>query len=198
MASLQAYQSHGHRYYRIVESFRQDGKPRLRVIAHLGRVENILHLTQDQRSDIKVSSVTSGAVMALYRLAQELDIAGKINQALQQPGCRVQKRDGLSVGESLLAGMISRACAPRSKRAFAAWAESTNLPELMGFAAKALDSQHFWDQMQALPVALLGDIEQAIVRELIGIEQLQPRAGVKQMRQRQLRVLIHHQSQPQL
>jgi transposase len=176
MASLQAYQSHGHRYYRIVESFRQDGKPRLRVVAHLGRVDDILRLTQQQRSDIKVSSVSAGAVTALYRLAQELDIAGKINQALQQPGCRVQERDGLSVGESLLAGMLSRACAPRSKRAFAAWAEATILPELMGFSAQALDSQHFWDQMQALPVALLGDIEQAIVRELIGIEQLHPRA----------------------
>jgi hypothetical protein len=40
MASLQAYQSHGRRYYRIVESFRQNAKPRLRVVAHLGRVED--------------------------------------------------------------------------------------------------------------------------------------------------------------
>src|ERR1035441_10024784 len=83
MASLQAYQSHGHRYYRIVESFRQDGKPRLRVVAHLGRVEDILRLTQDERADIKVSSVTSGAVTALHHLAQELDIAGKIDHALE-------------------------------------------------------------------------------------------------------------------
>ena len=176
MASLQAYDSHGHRYYRIVESFRQDGKPRIRVVAHLGRVEDILRLTREERTDIKVSSVTSGAVTALHHLAQELDIVGKIDRALQKPDGRVQKRDGLSVGESLLAGMISRACAPRSKRAFAAWAEATALPELMGFAAKDLDSQHFWDQMHALPVKLLGDIEQAIVREVIGIEQLQPRA----------------------
>jgi transposase len=176
MASLQAYDSHGHRYYRIVESFRQDGKPRLRVVAHLGRVEDILRLTRDERTDIKVSSVSSGAVTALYQLAQELDIVGKINGALENPGGRVQKRDGLSVGESLLAGMISRACAPRSKRAFAAWAEATALPQLMGFAARDLDSQHFWDQMHALPVKLLGDIEQAIVRQVIGIEQLQPRA----------------------
>lgn len=176
MASLQAYDSHGHRYYRIVESFRQDGKPRIRVVAHLGRVEDILRLTRDERSDIKVSSVSSGAVTALHHLAKELDVVGKIDRALQHPDGRVQKRDGLSVGESLLAGMISRACAPRSKRAFAAWAESTALPELMGFAAKDLDSQHFWDQMHALPVKLLGDIEQAIVREVIGIEQLQPHA----------------------
>jgi transposase len=176
MASLQAYNSHGHRYYRIVESFRQDGKPRLRVVAHLGRVEDILRLTQEERADIKVSSVTSGAVTALHRLAQELDIVGKIDRALVESDRRVQKRDGLSVGESLLAGMISRACAPRSKRAFATWAEATALPGLMGLAAKDLDSQHFWDQMHALPVTLLGDIEEAIVREVVGIEQLQPRA----------------------
>jgi transposase len=176
MASLQAYDSHGHRYYRIVESFRQDGKPRLRVVAHLGRVQDILRLTRDERTDIKVSSVASGAVTALHHLAQELDVVGKIDRALENPDGRVQKRDGLSVGESLLAGMISRACAPRSKRAFAAWADTTALPELMGFAAKDLDSQHFWDQMHALPVKLLGDIEQAVVHEVIGIEQLRPRA----------------------
>src|ERR1035438_7192078 len=100
MASLQAYDSHGHRYYRIVESFRQDGKPRLRVVAHLGRVEDILRLTRDERADIKVSSVTSGAVTALHHLAQELDIVGKIDRALEISDGRVQKRDGLSVGES--------------------------------------------------------------------------------------------------
>src|SRR5690242_19385365 len=119
MASLQAYQSHGRRYYRIVESFRQDGKPHLRVVAHLGRIEDILRLTREQHSDIKVSSVTAGGVPALLHLAQELDIAGKINRALEEPGHRVQKRDGLAVGESLVAGIVSRACAPRSKRAFA-------------------------------------------------------------------------------
>jgi transposase len=176
MASLQAYNSRGHRYYRIVESFRQDGKPRLRVVAHLGRVEDILRLTRDERTDIEVSSVTSGAVTALHHLTQELDIAGKIDRALENSDGRTQKRDGLSVGESLVAGMISRACAPRSKRAFAAWASATALPELMGFAAKDLDSQHFWDQMHALPGKLLGDIEQAIVRQVISMEQLQPRA----------------------
>ncbi|MCZ2146479.1 MAG: IS1634 family transposase [Bryobacterales bacterium] len=176
MASLQAYQSHGRRYYRIVESFRRDGKPHLRVVAHLGRVEDILRLTQQQHADIKVSSVTAGAVTALHHLAQELDIAGKINRALEKQGRRVQKRDGLTVGESMLAGIIGRACAPRSKRAFAAWAETTALPALMDFAPQDLDSQHFWDQMHALPVALLGGIEQAIVREVIGIEQLQPQA----------------------
>ena len=76
MASLQAYQSHGIQYYRIVESFRKNGKPSLRVVAHLS-VDDILQLHQ-QRQQLQVSiiSVSCGAVTALHSLAQELDLAG--------------------------------------------------------------------------------------------------------------------------
>ena len=173
MASLQAYQSHGRRYYRIVESFRENGRPRIRVIAHLGRVEDILRVHQQERTQLIVSSLSAGAVTALFHLAGELDVAGRIDRALRRPGHRVQKRDGLTVGQTLVAGMIGRACAPRSKRAFAHWAESTLLPELMGFSAAELTSQHFWDQMHAVSVELLADIEQELVGAVIEIEQLQ-------------------------
>jgi transposase len=176
MASLQAYQSHGHAYYRLVESFRKDGKPHLRVLAHLGRAEDILHLVQGQSADLKISSVTAGSVTALFHLSQELDLAGKINLALADPHGHVQKRDGLTVGESLVAGIIGRACAPRSKRAFAGWARTTLLPGLMGFTAADLTSEHFWEQMHAVPVDQLATIEQAIVRQVIDIEQLQIQA----------------------
>jgi transposase len=172
MASLQPYQSHGRRYYRIVESFRKDGKPHIRVLAHLGRADDILRLFQNQSADLKISSVMAGSVTALFHLARELDVAGKINRALADPRGHVQKRDGLTVGESLLAGMIGRACAPRSKRAFAGWARTTLLPRLMGFAAAELTSEHFWEQMHAVPVDKLAAIEQEIVREVIGLEQL--------------------------
>jgi hypothetical protein len=134
MASLQAYQSHGRRYYRIVESFRKDGKPHIRVLAHLGRTEDILNLFQNQSADLRISSLTAGSVTALWRLSQELDLAGKINRAIADPGGHVQKRDGLTVGESLVAGIIGRACAPRSKRAFAGWATD--------YASSAFDGLH--------------------------------------------------------
>jgi transposase len=176
VASLQPYVSHGRRYYRIVESFRKDGKPHIRVLAHLGLVEDILCLHQAERTELKVSSVSAGAVTAIYHVAQELDVIGKINDGLSDSAGRVQKRNNLTVGETLLAGIIGRACAPRSKRGFADWAQSTHLPELMGFAAPELTSQHFWDQMHAVPVKILGAIEQRIVAEVIRIEQLQVRA----------------------
>jgi len=177
MASLQAYQSHGIRYYRIVESFRKNGKPSLRVLAHLGRVDDILlrHQQQDNEVPVKVSSLSAGAVTALHRLAQEFDVAGRINRAIAPEG-DVQVRDGMTVGASLVAAMIARACAPSSKRAFADWAKTTYLPELMSFKASSLTSQHFWDQMNALPVDRLALIEQELVQQVVDTEQLQLKA----------------------
>jgi transposase len=176
MASLQLYQSHGIQYYRIVESFRKDGAPHIRVLAHLGRVDDILKLHQQQHEvPVKISSVSVGAVTALHRLAQKFDVAGRINRAITPFG-DVQVRDELTVGESLVAAMIARACAPRSKRAFADWAKTTYLPELMNFAAADLTSQHFWDQMNVLPEDKLAGIEQELVREVVLAEQLQLKA----------------------
>jgi transposase len=167
-----AYQSHNIQYYRIVESFRKEGKPHIRVLARLGRVDDILQNHRQQaEGPVKISSVSAGAVTALHRLAQELDVTGRINRAIA-PDDDVQIRDGLPVGESLLAVMIARACAPRSKRAFADWAKTTYLPALMNFVAADLTSQHFRDQMNALPVDQLTVIEQGLVREVARIEQL--------------------------
>jgi hypothetical protein len=166
LASLQAYPSHERRYYRIVESFRQNGKPRLRVLVHLGRAEDVLRRVEGSHPPLQVASISAGAVTAPYELARELDVAGHIDGALEQDGHRVQKRGGLTAGESLLAGLIGRACAPGRKRAFADWAAQTYLPALMGFAPRDLTSEHFWEQMDVLPEKLLGSIEQALVRLL--------------------------------
>ena len=145
MASLQAYQSHGIRYYRIVESFRKDGKPAIRVLAHLGRADDILQRLQQpaKQLPLKISSLSAGAVTALHRLARELDVDGRIDRALAPKLEDVQVRAGLRVGQSLVVGMIARACAPRSKRAFTDWANTTYLAELMQFTPADLTSQHF-------------------------------------------------------
>ncbi|HUE21088.1 MAG TPA: hypothetical protein VMQ86_05370, partial [Bryobacteraceae bacterium] len=112
---------------------------------------------------------------AIHHLTQELDLAGRINRAIA-PDADVQVRDALTLGESLVAAMIGRACAPRSKRAFADWARAMHLPDLMRFTSADLTSQHFWDQMNAVPLEKLAVIEQELVREVVRIEQLQLQA----------------------
>jgi transposase len=139
-------------------------------------VDDILHRHQlHSEVPVKISSVSAGAVTALFSLARELDVAGQIDRALSGGG-EVQVRAGLTVGESLVTAMIARACASRSKRAFADWAGTTYLRDLMKFAAADLTSQHFWDQMNVMPLDKLPEIEQALVREVVRIEQLQLRA----------------------
>ena len=125
---------------------------------------------------MSITSVSCGAVTALHSLAEELGLAGRINRAIVAPAGKAQVRDALPVGESLVAAMIGRACAPRRKRAFADWAKTTYLPELMHFVATDLTSQHFWDQMNSVPVDKLAAIEQELVREVVRIEQLQLQA----------------------
>lgn len=172
MASLQAYTSRGRRYYRIVESYRHEGKPRIRVLAHLGKAEDLLALVRQSGGRRRVRSFSAGGVTALYHLAEELGLASTINRVLEQSGRSIRRRDGLTVGETLVAGIIGRACEPSSKRAFGDWAAQTWLPELMGFAPEKLSSQHFWDQMEVVPTELLSRMEEAVLVEVVRIERL--------------------------
>jgi len=173
MASLQRFSSHGQAYWRIVESFRRpDGRPTVRVLMHLGKADQLLSRLQRQERSLRVSSLSSGAVDALERVAREFDVAGEIDRAITAAGDRVQTRDGLTVGQTLTAAAIARACHPSSKRAFAEWAAATTLPERMGFKAQALTSQHFWDQMDALPPETIAVAEEAIVKRVVQAEAL--------------------------
>jgi transposase len=175
MASLQRFSSRGHKYWRIVESYRrEDGRPTVRVLMHLGKAEDLLARLEGERGRLRVRSVSSGAVDALYGIAGELDMVGAINRAVEAAGGRVQVRDGLTVGESLLAASVARLCRPSSKRAIAEWAEGTSLPARVGVRAELLTSQHFWDQMEAVPLGAVPLVEEAIVGRVLATEKLAP------------------------
>jgi transposase len=75
--------------------------------------------------------------------------------------------DGLSVGQSLTLIAIGRACHATSKRAFAGWARTTSLGQLAGVDVDRLTSQHFWDQMDQLPVELIEPIERDLIADVI-------------------------------
>lgn len=175
LASLQRVRVHGHSYWRIVQSRRVNGKPRPVLIAHLGKADQLLARLQASEA-LKLRSRSHGAVAALYALAKELDVVGTIDRHLAASGRRggklkpgrsqvaPRRHDGLSVGQSLLLAAIGRACHATSKRAFAAWARTTTLGELASVDVERLTSQHFWDQMDQLPI----DTIEAVEGELIG------------------------------
>lgn len=173
MPSLQRYSSHGQTYWRIVESFRRpDGKPTVRVLMHLGKAEELLSRLQQSRAAIRLRSVSGGAVDAAFALAHEMGCAKAIDDAVTAAGGELRHRDGLSVGQSLVAAAIARLVHPSSKRAIADWAAQTSLPDRFRVPAAALTSQHFWDQMDSVPLAAVERIEQRLVATVIAAEQI--------------------------
>lgn len=180
MASLQPLKIGGHTYWRIVESRRINGKPRPVPVLYLGRADDLLARLRSEES-VRVRSFSHGAVAALWNVAKELDVAGTIDRHLALSGRRSRRgpqdgqgqlpprvHDGLSVGQSLTLVVIGRACKATSKRGFYDWAKTTTLSELAKIDdLEKLDSQHFWDQMDQVPIEQISAIEEEIVRRAL-------------------------------
>ena len=71
------------------------------------------------------------------------------------------------MGQSLVLVAIGRACCATSKRAFAEWAKTTTLGQLANVDVDRLTSQHFWDQMDQLPVERIEPIERDLIADVI-------------------------------
>jgi transposase len=150
------------------------------LVAYLGRADDLLRRLQSEES-VRVRSFSHGAVAALWHLAAELDVAATIDRHLalsgrrSRPGRRdgleplpPRMHDGLSVGQSLTLVAIGRACQATSKRGFSDWAKTTTLGELANVRdIEKLDSQHFWDQMEQVPVEQVPAIEAEIVQRAV-------------------------------
>ncbi len=168
MATLQKRKSRGHTYWSIVESRRVNGKPRPVILEYLGTAQALLkRLTEGVPK--KVRSYTHGDIAVMLGIAEEFKIVETINKHLKSKPFR----DGFTVGGSLLLAAIGRICQPTSKRNwYEGWARHTSLSHLIRMSLKRLDSQHFWDQMDALPTHTIPLIEEEIVTNLLQKEQI--------------------------
>ena len=163
MATLQKRKSRGHNYWSIVESRRVNGKPRPVILEYLGTAESLLKRLAGGMPK-KVRSYSHGSVAVMLGIAEELKIVETINKHLQFSPFR----DGFTVGGSLLLAAIGRICQPTSKRNwYEGWARNTSLSYLLRMSLSRLDSQHFRDQMDALPTNVIPLIEEDIVTTLL-------------------------------
>lgn len=163
MATLQKRKSRGHTYWSIVESRRVNGKPRPVILEYLGTAEALLKRLAGGMPK-KVRSYSHGSVAVMLAIAEELKIVETINKQLEVSPFR----DGFTVGGSLVLAAIGRICQPTSKRNwYEGWARNTSLSYLLRMSLSRLDSQHFWDQMEALPTDVIPLIEEDIVTTLL-------------------------------
>lgn len=167
MATIQSKNSRGYKYWYIVESRRVNGKPRPVVLAYLGKADDLLKRLQGLAGGVRLKSYSHGAVAALLNVVHTLDVPAIINQHTKSPRpYRAEKpvRNNLTAGSTLLLGAMGRVCMPTSKRGWWSWAKTTSVEYLLRHSLSKIDSQHFWDLMDALPVESIAKIE----RELVG------------------------------
>ena len=169
MATIQAKNSRGHKYWYIVESRRVNGKPRPVVLAYLGKAEDLLKRLTGVSSRMVTKSFSHGAVAALLNIAGKLNVPSLINQHVHSSRSYMPKkplRNGLTVGITLVLGAIGRVCAPTSKRGWWEWAKTTSCEYLLRCALSRIDCQHFWDLMDALPVKSIAKIEDELLKQV--------------------------------
>ena len=169
MATIQAKISRGHKYWYIVESRRVNGKPRPIVLAYLGKPDDLLKRLQGLTENIKVKSYSHGAIAALLEVAQKLDIPSIINKHIESPRKYMPEkpiRNSLTAGITFLLGAIGRVCMPTSKRGWWNWAKTTSCEYLLRCSLSKIDSQHFWDLMDALPIDAIPKIESELLKRV--------------------------------
>jgi len=176
MVSIQAKVSRGHKYWYIVQSKRVNGKPRPVVLEYLGKADGLLKRLRSVTDSVHLKSYSHGAVAAMLKIASELDTPAIINKYIDSKRHYRPKKplsNGLTAGITLTLAAIGRVCSPTSKRGWQSWAKTTTLNYLMHRSLSKLDSQHFWDLMDALPVDKIPDVEADILSNVFkayGIE----------------------------
>jgi len=172
MATIQSKKSRGHKYWYIVESRRVNGKPRPIVLEYLGKPDDLLKRLQGLTEGLRLKSYSHGAIAALLDVAHKLDISSLINQYVKSPRSYMAEkpvRNNLTVGITLLLAAIGRVCMPTSKRGWSNWAKTTTLTYLLRCSLSKIDSQHFWDLMDALPIEAIPKIEKELLERIVKI-----------------------------
>ncbi|HNU12760.1 MAG TPA: IS1634 family transposase [Rubrivivax sp.] len=134
--------SEGRAYLQLVESFRnEDGKPRQRVVANLGRLDKLTDESLDplisglQRAlgrDTRKPEVTFdsarafGDLFALHELWNSLGLDSAIRRALRS------SRRQFDATALIRAMVFNRLCEPTSKLGVLRWLETVSLPDAPG------------------------------------------------------------------
>lgn len=176
MATIQARISGGNKYWYIVESRRVNGKPRPIVLAYLGKADDLIKRLQGLTEGLRLKSYSHGCVAAMLQIADQLDLCEVINEHVQSFRVNIAEkplRNHLTVGATLLLAAIGRCCMPTSKRGWQNWAKTTSLEYLLKLSLAKIDSQHFWDLMDAIPIKSIEKIEEQLLKKVFELYQLE-------------------------
>lgn len=172
MANLQKKDVNGYKYWYIVEGRRINGKPTPVVLEYLGTADSLLKKLKQLTKNVKIKSYSHGDVSALLSIAYKLELPSIINKYInssRQYFSDKPIRNNLTAGATFLLGAIGRTCMLTSKRGWYNWAKTTSLEYLLRTNFSKIDSQHFWDLMDALPEEFIPEVEKEILQKVMKV-----------------------------
>ena len=172
MASLQQKTVNGYKYWYIVEGRRINGKPTPVVLQYLGTADNLLKRLNQRNKSIQLKSYSHGDIAALLSIAHKLDVPSIINKHIHSSRDYFSEkpiRNNLTAGATFLLGAIGRTCMLTSKRGWYNWAKTTSLEYLLRVNLSKINSQHFWDLMDALPEKSIPKVEEDLLKKVMNV-----------------------------
>jgi len=137
---LRTVEAGGHEYLRLVESFRQDGKSKQRVITNLGRkdllaphLSDLIRLLQGEETWVRASEVNSrttarwGMVLVARKLWQELGLDSILEHYDKEKG-----GTSASLDDRAFVLVAHRLSCPGSEHALAGWLETNYICDRQG------------------------------------------------------------------
>lgn len=152
-------------YYYLVESARVEGRPRIVSQRYLGPAEEIIaRLSQAGPGEVdRTRHLGFGDLAGVWAVLERLKVAQIVDDVV---GSR-RSDAAASVGTYIALATVNRVVDPCSKRAFADWWARTAGDRFVKLPAAALDHRRFWDAMDAISEAQLGEIERRVVAAMV-------------------------------
>ena len=167
MASLQCKTNKGIMYWYIIESKRINGKVKTTVLDYIGNTQKLkqrfIEQYKNNGRELVLKSFIHGNTHALIKIAKKLGIEEILDKCFEP-----RIRDGIKRSLSLILIAIARICAPGSKDSFPDWVKQTTLPVELNICNHSnLNCNHFWDQMDGIPIQALQEAENKIVEKIL-------------------------------
>ena len=180
MSYLAKTVSKGHEYYKVMESYREGGKVKHRVVYNIGTLQNLFRLLpgsvtgegqssdaqtpESEAGEVQISPVrcrVHGAPFFLYSLSEWLGIRDELDRVF--PG---KTEGGADRSLILLLAAIRSVCDPGGQGDLGRWLETTSLPEILKVDPSCMSSSEYEAWMEGISAGQINDFETALHRKI--------------------------------
>lgn len=173
MAHLYKKKAQGRTYWYLRETYRDQGKVKLKWQKYLGTADSIqakLQEAETGKKPVKISTESFGYVFLAHVLENELDTISLIDNVVP----RKPNEKGPSVGEYFFYAWANRMIAPKSKRGLGDWYKKTAIQHLRPVNLKELSSERFWEKWNRVSEEQIEEIASRFFARIWQKQELSP------------------------